>query len=706
MSKSFLHHQSSFSSQTVTYSTTLSTRQKDNWYQMLVSDDSTDTFSLNNYNLFIPSSETKQLYGKYSKYNNGTWCKPFVSHYMFQNQNLPFIDRTSIPIFQISEKGVKTFPNTSETIIRNQTHVCYQSHPKTETHTVIIKYDPDTQYLTITDNNVVLVSCKASPYILLDIQAAGGNGAYGVGKKPSSGYGYVLGGGGGGGSGGFLSCSINLEHPITLTKDDKGNYSFVPFPSASYTVEVKAGGNGGTDNANKAGYGGSLVWYSSGSGGAVEAKDSLGDYIYVIDAIQGAAGGTGVEIEENGSALLHTAINNTYAAHSAKTINVSSKVSKTLSQKTGGRGEQSSTAKHIRGGGGGAASIVSPGGTYNSSTSYQTNTNIGAGGFGGTGWWDSSSSFGGGEGQVGGNGAVWIYYIPLTTTIYEDTFNFTQRDDGNYDVGLNKNITHSNLIEIPSKYNNKNIVGISKNGFSNITSINTIVLPETIIEIKDDAFYGCKALSKVFYGDMAGTTHSDTAIGSSNDYFDNATKYYRVLEHSNTGGNMWYYNHDGVPAVSKHDYQLISEQPAPTTCHDSLSNGYRRYQCKLCQAISTETLYKPSHRYDWMYDGETYAWIWKACTVCGKRSGEEGIGTFLYLNGNLYSTEALKDGGTTSITATWTIFEVPTSFDLEWTSSNLTYEQTTLEDYQVTYTIKHKAGTTGPIIFKLTLRYD
>jgi hypothetical protein len=193
-------------------------------------------------------------------------------------------------------------------------------------------------------------------------------------------------------------------------------------------------------------------------------------------------------------------------------------------------------------------------------------------------------------------------------TTYEDILNFTKRSDGNYDVALNKNLAHPSLIEIPSQYNGKSVVGIMNEGFSGDTSLREIVLPASITSIGDYAFKNCYNLTNIYYGKAYSTSNSPsfTYITSKNEYFHDANLFYRSLEHKNVD-DSWYYNDNGYPAT--HEYIIQETSP---TCTD---DGKVTYDCTICGHHKSETLNALGHDwYDWQEFDEGYRI--KECSRC------------------------------------------------------------------------------------------
>ncbi len=75
---------------------------------------------------------------------------------------------------------------------------------------------------------------------------------------------------------------------------------------------------------------------------------------------------------------------------------------------------------------------------------------------------------------------------------------FTLNDDKTgYIVNGNNNTKYSRSIEIPSTYNNLPVVKIGETGFINCINLIEIVIPNSIIQIKEGAFAGCYSIEKM-----------------------------------------------------------------------------------------------------------------------------------------------------------------------------------------------------------------
>ena len=77
------------------------------------------------------------------------------------------------------------------------------------------------------------------------------------------------------------------------------------------------------------------------------------------------------------------------------------------------------------------------------------------------------------------------------------TYSINEEGTGYY---VSNGINNEPKVVIPSTYNNLPVVGVSKYGFAN-TNITQVVMPETIIEIENNAFENCKYLENVVFSD-------------------------------------------------------------------------------------------------------------------------------------------------------------------------------------------------------------
>ena len=87
-----------------------------------------------------------------------------------------------------------------------------------------------------------------------------------------------------------------------------------------------------------------------------------------------------------------------------------------------------------------------------------------------------------------------------STVVYEEVldvtgFTFVEKVDGYYVNGFDENL--KSICKIPTKYNDKVVIGIDKNAFKNNETIKELVIPYTIQVIEESAFEKCSVLEKV-----------------------------------------------------------------------------------------------------------------------------------------------------------------------------------------------------------------
>ena len=69
--------------------------------------------------------------------------------------------------------------------------------------------------------------------------------------------------------------------------------------------------------------------------------------------------------------------------------------------------------------------------------------------------------------------------------------------DGTYAVSAGPDIASVTTVAIPSMHNGIAVTQILAEGFKDIVNLQQIILPEGLLEIKDNAFYGCYSLGNV-----------------------------------------------------------------------------------------------------------------------------------------------------------------------------------------------------------------
>ena len=87
-----------------------------------------------------------------------------------------------------------------------------------------------------------------------------------------------------------------------------------------------------------------------------------------------------------------------------------------------------------------------------------------------------------------------------STVVFEEVldvtgFTFVEKVDGYYVNGFDENL--KSICKIPTKYNDKVVIGIDKNAFKNNETIKELVIPYTIQVIEESAFEKCSVLEKV-----------------------------------------------------------------------------------------------------------------------------------------------------------------------------------------------------------------
>ena len=89
-------------------------------------------------------------------------------------------------------------------------------------------------------------------------------------------------------------------------------------------------------------------------------------------------------------------------------------------------------------------------------------------------------------------------------------FTFDKQSDGVYVTGYTGN---EEIVTIPAKYNGLDVVGIMQDAISS-AKVNTVILPETIKVIKDNAFRDCSSLKTVYLYDTVAEMTDKSFAGS------------------------------------------------------------------------------------------------------------------------------------------------------------------------------------------------
>ncbi len=81
-----------------------------------------------------------------------------------------------------------------------------------------------------------------------------------------------------------------------------------------------------------------------------------------------------------------------------------------------------------------------------------------------------------------------------------------------YEISAGRNFNRFTSVTIPSVYNGKPVSRIQTNGFANKTLISEINIPDTVVEIGDGAFKGCRALTALNIYEAGNSADAYTSI--------------------------------------------------------------------------------------------------------------------------------------------------------------------------------------------------
>lgn len=173
------------------------------------------------------------------------------------------------------------------------------------------------------------------------------------------------------------------------------------------------------------------------------------------------------------------------------------------------------------------------------------------------------------------------------------------------------------IVKIPSKYNGKYIYTIKTKAFSYCIQVETIILPDSIIEIEDSAFYLCNTLNSILIpknlknfsmykfhecSNLAiiyykGTKTEWTALLNNSGYntsaFNFATIYYYSETEPTPKDKYWHYKNDEIavwnsPFCSQSKYIMFKINNNSQTVNQVTSTNYLyAYFDTICNYIAT-----------------------------------------------------------------------------------------------------------------------
>ncbi len=96
-----------------------------------------------------------------------------------------------------------------------------------------------------------------------------------------------------------------------------------------------------------------------------------------------------------------------------------------------------------------------------------------------------------------GTGTDFLSTMNVSAVVTAGDYEYTETEDG---IAITGYIGEGKRIEIPSKLNSRKVVSVEENTFRNNHSISYVNIPDTVREIKDNAFDGCDHLKAVVLG--------------------------------------------------------------------------------------------------------------------------------------------------------------------------------------------------------------
>ena len=176
--------------------------------------------------------------------------------------------------------------------------------------------------------------------------------------------------------------------------------------------------------------------------------------------------------------------------------------------------------------------------------------------------------------------------------------------DGTYYIVMGVGTVSKSDISIPSTYNNLPVKAISNGAFSRCTSLTSIAIPSSVTSIDENAFYNCSSLEAVYITDIAawcaidfGDSDSNPLIYAGNLYLNNQLITNLIIPESVTEiSDYAFFGCDSITSLmiegemiaignyAFHNCNLLSQ--LSVNCNESTIGDYAFYDCNLLSQLS------------------------------------------------------------------------------------------------------------------------
>ena len=157
-------------------------------------------------------------------------------------------------------------------------------------------------------------------------------------------------------------------------------------------------------------------------------------------------------------------------------------------------------------------------------------------------------------------------------------------------------------LSLPEQYNGIPVTIIDNSAFKNLVNLNSIVLPSTVKEIKDEAFYNCRSLSNIYLGNdlldvvlINQYTYSNIDINFGENVFTNSYLPTIHLDSNNNQGDVYVSTERVTDEFDSFDYHIEMNSESPFKVSGSIELDQVIDNKKVVINVGAHGKYKESY---------------------------------------------------------------------------------------------------------------